>query len=274
MAPMGKAKMAALVGAAAGFLAGAGVFGVYAFADSTGNSTAAGQTQQQAGSQAGGPRGGWGAPGGVMIGQWMPQLAQYFGISEDELRQQLAAGQSLNDIAAAHGKSQSDLQTELKTLVHDALEKKAQAGRLTADQVAQMEQKIDAQLPALAADTHLRFGVLRGKIIFGADLLQLAAKDLNMTVAELRKDLASGQSIADVAKAKGVDVNKLTSDLEQAVDQKVNQGIEKFINQKGVFGHKPGAQPGSSSGQAQDGSGSAGSTGSGAAAGSSSQGNA
>ncbi|WP_029422700.1 hypothetical protein [Alicyclobacillus macrosporangiidus] len=271
MALTGKAKMAALVGAAAGFLTAAGVFGVYAFADSTGNSTASGQSQQT-GPQANGPRGGWAAPGGLMIGQWMPQLAQYFGISEDELRQQLASGKSLNDIAAAQGK-QSDLQNELKTLVHDALQKKVQAGRLTADQASQMEQKIDAQLPNLAADTHLR--LWHGKrVMFGADLLQLAAKDLNMTVAELRKDLASGQSIADVATAKHVDVNQLTSELQQAVDQKVNQGIQKFINQKGLFGHKPGPQPEGSSGQAQDGSGSAGSTGSGSASGSTSQGNA
>ncbi|MCL6516278.1 hypothetical protein [Alicyclobacillus sp.] len=248
MAPMGKAKMAALVGAAAGFLTGAGIFGVYAFADSTnaGTGTAAsaaasGSTGGGAGSDATGQahepmghRGG--GPEGRILGQVMPQLANYFGITEDELHQELASGKSLNDVATAHGKTADALQTELKTLVHDALQQDVQAGRLTASQEATLEQKLDAQLSTWASSTHLPFGGPRGqKGMFGVDLLQLAAKDLNITVAELRKDLANGQSIADVAKTKGVDINQLTSDLEKAVTDKVNQNIQNFVNHKGGF---------------------------------------
>jgi hypothetical protein len=67
---------------------------------------------------------------------------------------------------------------------------------------------------------------LRGGV--GDDKLGAAAKALGITTDELMQDLRNGQSIADVAKAKNVDVNKivdaLVSDAQSSIDAAVKDG--------------------------------------------------
>jgi hypothetical protein len=67
----------------------------------------------------------------------------------------------------------------------------------------------------------------RGGVVPGGKL-DAAAKALGITDNQLEKDLRNGQSIADVAKAKNVDVNKvidaLVSDAESQIDAAVKDG--------------------------------------------------
>ena len=89
--------------------------------------------------------------------------------------------------------------------------------------------------------------------------LDVVAKDLNMTVADLKKALMGGQSIAALAKSKNVDVQKIINDLaadattridaaassgkitaDQATEIKANltARITAFVNgTAGKFGH-------------------------------------
>jgi hypothetical protein len=67
-----------------------------------------------------------------------------------------------------------------------------------------------------------------GLRVFFGEKLEVAANAIGITVDELRTALESGQSIAEVATAKGVDVQKvidaLVADANQRIDQAVTNG--------------------------------------------------
>src|SRR5882762_4165297 len=62
----------------------------------------------------------------------------------------------------------------------------------------------------------------------GGASLEVAAKDLNMTTAELKSALRGGQSIAALAKSKNVDpqkiINDLVTDATSRIDAAVSSG--------------------------------------------------
>jgi hypothetical protein len=70
------------------------------------------------------------------------------------------------------------------------------------------------------------FGIGLGRI--GGIVLEPVAKALGISTDELKTDLAKGQSIADIAKAKNVDLNKvidaLVADATAKIDQAVKDG--------------------------------------------------
>jgi hypothetical protein len=71
--------------------------------------------------------------------------AQAIGISETQLQQELT-GKSLTDVAAAHGKSATDVGTALKNAAHTRIDQAVTAGRLTADQATQRKQQADQRI--------------------------------------------------------------------------------------------------------------------------------
>jgi hypothetical protein len=66
--------------------------------------------------------------------------AQAIGITVDQLRQELP-GKSLAQVAEAHGKNPADVATALKDAVNQHIDQAVAAGRLTADQSAQLKQQ-------------------------------------------------------------------------------------------------------------------------------------
>jgi hypothetical protein len=104
------------------------------------------QARTDAGLPAGGGfgpgRGGAHAPGG---GRNLSTAAQAIGISETQLQQELT-GKSLTDVAAAHGKSATDVATALKNAAHTRIDQAVTAGRLTADQATQRKQQADQRI--------------------------------------------------------------------------------------------------------------------------------
>ncbi|KUO94808.1 hypothetical protein [Ferroacidibacillus organovorans] len=74
-------------------------------------------------------------------------LATDLHITAKQLRADLRAGQSLNQIAAAQGVSNTALLADAKSLVAARLAKVEAKGHLTAAKVTAIEQKIDAKLP-------------------------------------------------------------------------------------------------------------------------------
>jgi len=80
--------------------------------------------------------------------------AQYLGLTEAQLRSQLASGKSLADIAKARGKSVSGLEDALTSAIRARLDEAVKAGRLTKAQ----EQRILARIDARIADVVQRGG--------------------------------------------------------------------------------------------------------------------
>ena len=85
-------------------------------------------------------------------------------------------------------------------------------------------------------------GVGLGRL--GGVALDSVAKALGITTDELKTDLAKGQSIADIAKAKNLDVNKVIDTLVDDASAKIDQAVKD--------GHLTQAQARQAEGDAQD----------------------
>src|SRR5215218_3633804 len=162
--------------------------------------------------------------------------AAYLGVTEEQLRTEIAGGKSLAEIAKAKGKSVDGL---LDALVADANKKiaaavtagrlsQAGADRLTASLKEHVTEMVNNTIgPRGGPGRGFGFGHGRGHgDSFGG--LDDAASYLGLTEEQLRTELMSGKTLADVAKAKGkpVDglVDALTADAKKRLDDAVAAG--------------------------------------------------
>ena len=225
-----KGKLAVVASAAVGFIAGAGIVGFNAFADTTsGQSSTTTPATQVEHHHANFVR--------FSFHKSLPQLAEFFGMTEQQLSSELHSGKSLNAIAVEHSKTADSLQTELKSLVHSSLEQHVTSGSMSQDKETSVEQKVDSRLPQMAANT--TWMKPRGHSFSArVDVLGQVAKDLKMNRQDLITQLKSGQSIAAIAQAKGVSVSTLTSELEQTVDSKINDRVAAMLTKSDWFNHQ------------------------------------
>jgi AraC-like DNA-binding protein/lambda repressor-like predicted transcriptional regulator len=228
-----KGKLVVVSSAACGFLVGAGMFAFNAFAN-TGSSSPSTASSSTPAAQANNNDGDHDFHfQRFVIKKSLPSLATYLHVTPQELHKDLANGQSLDDIAKAHNISEANLQTELKSLVHSALEQPVIDKRITEAQESTIEARIDARLPQIAADKHL---LQHGRVFeTRVHFLQLVAKDLHMTVPQLVSKLKSGQSINSIAQAQGVSPNTLKDELHSVIDAKVNGKIDKILSKSHWF---------------------------------------
>ncbi len=132
--------------------------------------------------------------------------ATYIGISESDLRTQLQAGKSLADVAVANGKTRDGL---IAALVKAA----------TTD----ITTLVDKQNPFPAGGPGGR-GDMR---MFGGDELTTAATYLGVSATDLRTQLQSGKTLADIAKAtSGKTVDGLIQAIVTAETTEIDQAVK------------------------------------------------
>jgi len=84
--------------------------------------------------------------------------AEVLGISEDELRTQLMSGQTLAQIAEAHGMSTADFKAALKEKITADLQAELDAGNITQNQFNEQTANLDAKLDSIInSEGGLRF---------------------------------------------------------------------------------------------------------------------
>jgi hypothetical protein len=82
----------------------------------------------------------------------------------------------------------------------------------------------------VTSDTPTPQGVLRHhRRQLRKEALDATAKILNVTPEQLKTDLKSGQSVAQVAQSKGVDPNTVINDLVKDVDARVENLVTKDV---------------------------------------------
>ncbi|MCU1374811.1 MAG: hypothetical protein JWO68_2097 [Actinomycetia bacterium] len=135
--------------------------------------------------------------------------------------------------ATALGMSQADLQTALqggKTIAQVAKDKGVDVQKVIDALVAEAKVRIEADLPARMTDLvngklGLHAGGERGgRPDRGADL-GAAATALGMSEADLQTALQGGKTIAQVAKDKGVDVQKVIDAVIAAQSAQLDQAV-------------------------------------------------
>jgi hypothetical protein len=185
----------------------------------------------------GGPGFGPGGPGGPgmlkpgmlkgFLQDGLGAAATYLGLSESDLQGKLTNGQSLADVAKAQKKDVTGLQDAIVAAEKADLDKAVADKQLTQSQADDALNQLKARIGDLV-NGQLRFGArhggFHGRAGFGVGL-DAAAKYLGLTQAQLRQKLASGQSLADVARAQKKDVaglaSAITADAKSRLDKAV-----------------------------------------------------
>lgn len=206
-----------------------------------------------------------GAGGALAKGPAGPQAgavkaaATYIGVSLDEIRTQLKAGSSLASIAVAHGKTQAGLEAAIVADADAHLDAAVAAGKLTAEQAAERLQKLKEHVTQLVTRTGApgkgKPGA-KGKkgtqaAVRGA--VKAASTYLGLSVEQIRTQLQSGQSLAEIATASGKSVDglkaaivadakatieklvssgKITAERGQRYLEQIQKSVDKLVNAK------------------------------------------
>ena len=148
----------------------------------------------------------------------------------------------VNDVAKRLHVTPTQLDSALKGAAIDELSAAVKEGRITQAQANQLMQRIQkagapAPLPGprMGAGGPGIAGGPFGRPRFGGHRIihagmDAAAKYLGLTAAQLRKQLESGKSLADIAKAH----HKSTSGLESALTAAVNNRLDKLVANKRI----------------------------------------
>jgi hypothetical protein len=125
----------------------------------------------------------------------------------------------VNDAAAQLGIEPSKLSSALKKALEDRVDAAVTAGRLTEDEGAALKARIESgELPLFFAGGHPRFDHRGPK-------LDAAATYLGLTETQIRTQLGSGKTLAQIATAQGKTVDGLVQALYDAQKQELDAAV-------------------------------------------------
>src|SRR6266550_2703204 len=127
----------------------------------------------------------------------------------------------LNDAARQLGVEPSALSAALKKALDNRVDDAVAAGRLTKAQGNELKQRIESGAVPLFGGPGRGFGHHAGP--FGG--LDAAASYLGLTDAQLRTQLESGKSLADVARAQGKTVDGLVQAIVDSAKKKLDAAV-------------------------------------------------
>ena len=183
---------------------------------------------------------------GFVAGVGLAEIIKVSGLTKDDFQQGFKDGKSINDVLTAHNLKPADIRAKVLQDAKAKLDDAVKNNKLTQDQADKLFAGAGTMLDKLMSGTPGSFGPNGGGNgpggahgprggngpagIAGKGLLDSAAKALNMSVADLQKELQSGKSIKQVAEAKGVDVNTVINAMVTDASSKLHQAIENFVN--------------------------------------------
>jgi hypothetical protein len=145
----------------------------------------------------------------------------------------------IGDAAKRLNVSSSQLRSALRGAFFDHLDADVKKGRLTQKQADQIKQQVRQRGDAGPPGPGPRGpGGPRGPHPGGPFMegAQAAAKYLGLSDAQLRQQLQSGKSLAQVAKDKGKSVDGLKAAIKDAIVSKLDDRIDEMVNRSGPPG--------------------------------------
>jgi hypothetical protein len=124
----------------------------------------------------------------------------------------------IDDAAEELGISPSRLSDALKKALGDRIDAAVAAGRLTSDEASALKERIES------GDVPL-FGGLHQRGFGHSGRLDAAADYLGLTEAELRTELESGKSLAQVARDRDKSVDGLVDTLMAGVKERIDAAV-------------------------------------------------
>ena len=148
-------------------------------------------------------------------------------LAASQVRSPKAENQAVIDDAAKKlGVSSEQLSAALKNALKDRVDAAVAAGRLTKDQGDALKARIDSgDVPLVLGGfgAHDGFGPEHGGPFMRG--LDAAASYLGLTEAELRTQLSSGKTLAQIAKDEGKSVDGLVQALVKDADAKIDAAV-------------------------------------------------
>ena len=212
---MGKRTIIASAGAAVALAAGAG--GAYAAGGFGGGPGPGGPDVVLS---AGGP--GPGGPDVVLSAPGGDAIASYLGLTQAELRTQLEAGKTLAQIATAQGKSVSGLEDVIYADAKSNLDQAVAAGKLTAAQEQTMLADLKSHLDDIVNKTGPPDGGA-GARTFGP--AAAVASYLGLSETELRTQIESGKSLAQIATTQGKSAEGLKAAILAEAKSQLDEAV-------------------------------------------------
>ncbi len=168
---------------------------------------------------------GWKGGGAFRAGAHLSTIAQALNMSVGDLQAELLAGKSVAEVAAAKGISLDAIVNAVVAEQKQVLDQAVAAGRLTQAQADTLLANLKATLPGQLQVKYVPgFGKF-GRFGYGLPMMDTIAQALGLTVAELWTELSAGKSVADVAKAKGVDLDKVINAVMEQQTRLVNAAV-------------------------------------------------
>lgn len=154
-------------------------------------------------------------------GSLLKAAAQYIGVSRADLVKEARGGQTLAQIAAAHGKTAAGLKAALLIAVKSKLDAAVSAGKMTAQQsqarLARAERLIERIVNGRVGAAQQRGGKSR--------LLNASARYIGLSPKALKAELKAGKSLAQVAAAHGKTAAGLKEALLKPVQAKLARAV-------------------------------------------------
>ena len=132
----------------------------------------------------------------------------------------------VNDAAKQLGVQPSELTAALKKALSNRVDAAVQAGRITKAQGDAMKARINSSDSPLFGGGHRGFGKFGHGPHFRMHGLDAAASYLGLTEAQLRTQLRSGKTLAQVAKAQDKSVDGLVDALVKDANAKIDQAVK------------------------------------------------
>ena len=163
------------------------------------------------------------------LGRLAAEIAEVLGISPNELGEQLKAGMTLADIAAANGSTGEQLAMQVTEHLAAHLAVRVTAGKLDqarADEIVAttgqtLSELIEVEHPfGTALEKHRS----RAVVVAG---LHAAADALGLSIDEVRAQLEEGNSMAQIAEAQGVSDDRLISAILVPFVKQIEQAVER-----------------------------------------------
>ena len=224
-------KALAAAGVLAGGLGAAAMSGAFAAPASTTSAAAVAASPTAVATRAPGaqarpfgPGRNWEAGNGMLSG-----VAGFLGISATDLQTALKSGQTLAQVAQAHGKSATDLKTFLTNQLKTRLDQAVSSGKMTSQQETTALNNASSRFDKLINSNFQQVGGpgrpgMRGRG-FGVPYLSTVAQTLGMQPADVRTELQSGKTLAQIAQEHG----KTSNDLENAILASVKTQLDKLM---------------------------------------------
>jgi hypothetical protein len=171
-----------------------------------------------------------GGPGGMgRGGMQLSTIATALGMTEADLRTELQAGKSVADVATSKNVAIDTVINAIVTAEQTRLQQAVTGGKLTQAQADTLLANLKLTLPSqlqtkTVVGLERGFDGGRGGMKGGAQLTTIATA-LGITEAELQTELQAGKSVADVAIAKSVSLDKVISAIVDAETKTLTQAV-------------------------------------------------